>query len=171
MLKIFSRYKSTLTYIALILLLNTLFAYIPLLTIWGAEISPMDPTVGIVYVLRDFAQREIQHKVIFAMLIGSVLSYLLADKTLAVASVCSFLIAETVDWAIYTFTKKPLSERILWSAAVSAPVDSAVFLYIIHRFNWLSCAIISIAKIIGVIGVWYMWRREQQKQSLLAFAK
>lgn len=171
MLKTIFRYKSTLTYIALILLLNTLFTYIPLITIWGAEVSPMDPTVGMVYVLRDFAQREIQHKVILAMLIGSVLSYLLADKTLAIASICSFLIAETVDWAIYTFTKKPLSERILWSAAVSAPIDSAVFLYLIHRFNWLSCTIISTAKMIGVLGIWYMWRREQQKQSMLAFAK
>lgn len=159
-----SRYKSTLFYIVLIVILNTLFSYIPLINIFGAEISPIDPAVGIVYVLRDFAQREIKHKVIFAMLVGSVLSYLLADKTVAMASVAAFMVAEMVDWGIYTFTKKPLSQRILWSAMISSPIDSVVFLYIVHQLNWLGCTVLSAAKILGVFVVWYMWRVRDRKQ-------
>jgi len=159
-----TRYKYTLSYILLIVLLNTLFAKIPLVTFWGAEISPMDPAVGIVYVLRDFVQREIQHRVIGAMLIGAVLSYFLADKGLAIASICSFLVAEFVDWTIYTFTKRPFSKRILWSATASSPVDSIVFLAVIHRLNWLGVVVLSATKILGVLLIWYMYRIRERQQ-------
>lgn len=158
------RYKYTLSYILLIVLLNTLFAKIPLVTFWGAEISPMDPTVGIVYVMRDFVQREIQHRVIGAMLIGAVLSFFLADKNLAIASICSFLVAEFVDWAIYTFTKRPFSKRILWSATASSPIDSIVFLAVIHQLNWLGVLVLSAAKILGVLAIWYMYRIREQRE-------
>jgi queuosine precursor transporter len=151
-------YKYSLTYIVLVLLLNTLFSLVPLTKIMGAEVSPMDWTVGVVYVLRDFAQRELQHKVIIAMLIGCILSYFLADKALAIASVSAFLTAEFFDWAVYTFTRRPLSQRILWSATLSSPIDSSVFLAIIHQFNYLGVIILSLAKISGVFIVWYCWK-------------
>ncbi|MFZ0219126.1 MAG: hypothetical protein WAL30_02840 [Candidatus Aquirickettsiella sp.] len=156
-------YKYSIAYIILIVLLNTLFAYVPLMQIVSAEISPMDWTVGIVYVLRDFAQRELAHKVIFAMFIGSLISYVLAGKNLAIASMSAFLIAELVDWSVYTFTKRPLSQRILWSASLSAPIDSSVFLWIIHQLNWLAVLILSLAKIVGVLIVWYGWRNREKR--------
>lgn len=155
-------YKYSISYIILIVLLNTLFAYIPLMQIFSTEISPMDWTVGVVYVLRDFAQRELEHKVIFAMFIGSLISYLLAGKDLAIASMSAFLIAEFVDWSVYTFTKRPLSQRILWSASLSAPIDSSVFLWIIHQLNWLAVLVLSLAKILGVLFVWYGWRNRKK---------
>ncbi|MEN9916464.1 MAG: hypothetical protein RLY40_396 [Pseudomonadota bacterium] len=156
-------YKYSLTYIVLIVLLNTLFAYIPLMQIFSTEISPMDWTVGVIYVLRDFAQRELEHKVIFAMFIGSLVSYVLAGKDLAIASMSAFLISEFVDWSVYTFTKRPLAQRILWSASLSAPIDSCVFLWIIHQLNWLGVLILSLAKIIGVFFVWYGWRSRERR--------
>ncbi|MCH9754414.1 hypothetical protein A1D18_06165 [Candidatus Rickettsiella isopodorum] len=156
-------YKYSITYIILIVLLNTLFAYIPLVQVFSTEISPMDWTVGIVYALRDLAQRELEHKVIFAMLIGSLISYALAGKDLAIASMSAFLIAEFVDWSVYTFTKRPLSQRILWSASMSAPIDSSVFLWIIHQLNWLAVLILSLTKILGVLIVWYGWRSREKR--------
>lgn len=156
-------YKYSVAYIILIILLNTLFAYVPLMQILSTEISPMDWTVGVVYVLRDFAQRELEHKVIFAMFIGSLISYVLVGKNLAIASMCAFLIAEFVDWSVYTFTKRPLSQRILWSASLSAPIDSSVFLWVIHQLNWLGVIILSLAKIIGVLIVWYGWRNREKR--------
>lgn len=165
--KWFLNYKYSLTYIILIILLNTLFTFIPLVHALGTEISPMDWTVGIVYVLRDFAQRELHHKVIFAMLIGSILSYGLAGKTMAIASMSAFLIAECIDWGVYTFTRRSLSQRILWSASLSVPVDSSVFLMIIHQFNWLAVGIMSFAKLIGVFIVWYGWRTRERRAQLV----
>jgi queuosine precursor transporter len=157
------KYKYSVSYIVLIVLLNTLFAYIPLIQIFSTEISPMDWSVGVVYVLRDFAQRELEHKVIFAMFIGSLISYVLAGKDLAIASMSAFLIAEFVDWSVYSFTKWSLSQRILWSASLSAPIDSIVFLWIIHQLNWLAVLVLSLAKIFGVMFVWYGWRNREKR--------
>lgn len=162
------RYKSTIFYMVFIVAVNTLFVYMPLLNIMGSEVSPMDPLVGVVYVLRDFAQREIKHKVIIAMMIGSVLSYYLADKSVAIASVASFVIAEFIDWGIYTFTKKPLSQRILWSALISSPVDSLVFLYLVHQLNWLGWTVLTAAKILGVYLLWYVWRLRERRNIALS---
>ena len=52
-------YKYSIAYIILIVLLNTLFTFIPLTPVFGADVSPMDWTVGIVYVLRVFVKREL----------------------------------------------------------------------------------------------------------------
>lgn len=161
------RYKYSLIYIALIVLLNVLFVLIPFVQIVGSDVSPLDWMVGVIYVLRDFSQRELHHKVIVAMLIGSVLSYFLSDKAIALASVSAFLIAESIDWAVYTFTRRPLSQRILWSASLSAPIDSAVFLWILNQLNVVGVVVFSLGKMIGVWAVWYGWRlREQRLQSV-----
>ena len=62
-LSFFKQYKSTLSYIACIVLINTLFAHVPLVQAYHAEFSPMDWACGALYILRDFAQQEIQHRV------------------------------------------------------------------------------------------------------------
>lgn len=156
-------YKYSLVYIALIVLLNILFVRIPLMQIVGSEVSPIAWMVGMVYVLRDFSQQELQHKVIVAMVIASILTYFLSEKAIALASVSSFLIAEFVDWAVYTFTRRPLSKRILWSASLSVPIDSIVFLWMINQFNGLGVVIVSLSKLIGVLAVWYGWKLHEQR--------
>ena len=40
-----------------------------------------------------------------------------------------FIVSELIDWAIYTFTQKPLSQRIFYSSLVAAPIDTAIFFY------------------------------------------
>lgn len=165
------RYRATISYIVLIVLINALFAIFPTYKILGFNVSLIDVTVGVIYVMRDFAQREIKHYVIIAMLIGSFFSYFLASKDVALASVTSFIIAESVDWGIYTFTKKPLSKRIFWSAAISSPVDSAVFLYMLNMFNVLALFVMMTAKILGVLLVWYIWRlKERHAEQDLVFS-
>ena len=85
-------YASTLLYIALIVLINTLFAYLPMWSLWGYPVSPMDFFVGVIYIFRDFAQREIKHYIIAAMLVGCAISYFCANKHIAIASVSAFAI-------------------------------------------------------------------------------
>lgn len=157
------RYPFTISYIALIVLINYGISYAPFITLFGAPFSSADIAVGFIYVFRDLAQREIKHYVIGAMLIGSLLSYFLADKTVAIASVTAFSLGELIDWSIYTFTKRPLSKRILWSASLSAPVDTALFLYMIHQFNQAGFFVMILGKLTGVIAVWYIWRWREQK--------
>jgi queuosine precursor transporter len=152
-------YRNTIAYVACIILLNTLFAWVPLVQAGNAEFSPMDWACGVMYILRDFAQREIGHKVGWAMLCGGGISYYLAAPAIALASISAFVVAESIDWLIYTFTRRPLSDRLLWSAGFSAPVDSLVFLLVAHRFNWLEMTLVTLAKWIGIVGLWYLWRR------------
>jgi len=141
-------------YIGFVLLLNTLFVYVPMSSFYGHEFTYADFAVGGIYVVRDLAQRAIGHKVIYAMIAAAILCYLLADKQLALASLSALAIGETVDWAIYTFTKKPLSQRILISASASSPIDSAVFLIVLGRLAFFEFALMTMVKIAGALFVW-----------------
>jgi uncharacterized PurR-regulated membrane protein YhhQ (DUF165 family) len=123
----------------------------------------MDWACGVLYILRDFAQQEIQHRVGWAMLIGGAISYYFAAPSIALASISAFLVAETIDWFIYTFTKRPISDRLLLSAGVSAPIDTFVFLIVAHRFNWLEMSLVTFFKWIGILGLWYMWRYQAKR--------
>jgi uncharacterized PurR-regulated membrane protein YhhQ (DUF165 family) len=62
------------------------------------------------------------------MIAGLALSTLTSWITIVAASGAAFLISETVDWAVYTFSKRPLSQRIMMSSAASAPLDQLVFI-------------------------------------------
>ncbi|MDF2866966.1 MAG: uncharacterized protein K0S11_436 [Gammaproteobacteria bacterium] len=156
-------YGYTTAYMLAIVMVNYLFAYVPTFTVFGEIMTPVDIIVGCVYVLRDMAQREIKQYVIFAMLIATGISYAMADKSIAFASAAAFFVGELIDWAIYSYTKKPLSQRLLWSSAISAPIDSIVFLYLIHQLNWLGFTLLNCSKLIGILLIWYFSMRHHQK--------
>jgi uncharacterized PurR-regulated membrane protein YhhQ (DUF165 family) len=93
--------KFTILYIITMVLVNVGFEYVPLIKMtWlGSEekYPPMALVVGLVFILRDYAQREIGHKVLGAMAIGGVLSYVMASPFVALASVVAFVVSELVD--------------------------------------------------------------------------
>lgn len=124
----------TALYVALMPLINWSFAAVPTATIpdnlGGGEFQPLAIVTGLVLVARDFAQREIRNWVLAAMLVGLALSTLTSWITIVLASGAAFLISETVDWAVYTFVKRPLSQRVMLSSALSAPLDQVVFIYL-----------------------------------------
>ena len=167
------RFGCTISYVILIVMINSIFVYAPYITVNGSLISTGDLVVGAVYILRDFVQREIKHYVIIAMLLGCFFSYALADKQIAVASVSAFFVGEFIDWAIFTFTQKPLSQRLLWSSCVSAPVDSAIFLYLTNMLNQAGLIALTLGKFFGIIVVWYSWRlrTKKNKNKLAAFER
>ncbi len=152
------RYKATLSYILLIVVLNKLYGSLPLFSFFDELVSPLDVAVGMIYIFRDFSQREIGRAVILAMLFAGYLSFVLADQTVAYGSLCAFLIGEFIDWGIFTYTRKPLSQRLLWSALISAPIDSLTFLALLGRLNWLAISVMTLTKVLGVLFVWAVWR-------------
>ena len=153
-------FKYTVFYIVLIVLVNFGFSVVPLWPVLDVMFPPMSLAVGLVFVARDFAQREIGHRVWFAMGAAGLLSYLMADPFVAIASVLAFAISEAADWGVYTYTKKPFAERILISSIVSTPLDSAVFLAIIGHFSFLGCLLMTVAKLLGAIIVWQIVRND-----------
>lgn len=119
-------------YVGLMPFINWSFAAVPTAAIpdWlgGGAFQPLAIVTGLVLVVRDFAQRELRHWIWGAMIVGLLLSTLTSWITIVLASGLAFLISETVDWAVYTFSKRPLSQRIMTSSLASAPLDQLVFI-------------------------------------------
>lgn len=156
-------------YVVLIPLVNWSFAHVPTVALpGGGEWAPMAVVTGLILVFRDLAQREVGHWIFIPLLIGLAVSYVMAPPAIAFASGAAFAISETIDWLIFTITKRPLSKRVLWSCAASAPVDSAVFLILAEQavrgiFNW-STLITSIAsKLLGAYVVYRLLKRREAR--------
>ena len=156
------RLKYTILYMALIVLVNYAFTVVPVVALPdGTRWPPISLAVGFVFVVRDFAQREIGHRVLLAMLAGAALSYALAGAEVAIASAAAFLISELADWAVYSFTRRPLSGRILYSSLVGTPIDSAVFLGGIGLLSGAGLVAMTASKMVGALLVWWLIRRRE----------
>lgn len=162
----------TALYVALMPLVNWAFAGIPTFPIpesfGGGEWHPFTIVTGLVLVVRDFAQREIKHWIFAAMLVGLTLSTLTAWPVIVVASGLAFLISETTDWAVYTFSKRPLSQRILISSAISAPIDQMAFISLASLvvpgiFAWGSIATGIVSKLVGAYIVSRIVARQERR--------
>lgn len=156
----------TLAYIALIVVVNWAFKVVPMVELPGGIFwPPVALLVGFVFIVRDFAQREVGHWVLGAMLVGAVLTYFMVDPAIAIASATAFLISEIADWAVYTFTGKTLSQRILLSSAVGTPVDSVVFLSMAGFFSVTGAVVMTLSKMVGAFIVWWMIRRREHAEA------
>ncbi|ABI76378.1 putative membrane protein [Hyphomonas neptunium ATCC 15444] len=171
-------------YVALIPFLNWSFGVIPEAQIVapggdyapGIALHPMTMVTGMVFVIRDFVQREMGHKVLILMAIAVAWSFFYSWPVIALASGIAFAVSEMVDWMVYTFTKYRLSTRILISSALATPVDTTVFLYgadlakqmelgmepgnSLHPLNWI---VFVIGKMVGAVIVSYVIRRREDK--------
>ncbi len=149
-------------YIVLIVLVNFAFVRIePIMLPGGTIWPPVALLVGFVFVVRDFAQREIGHYVLLAMLVGVGLSYFMANPEVARASAVAFLISEIADWAVYSFTGRPLSQRIFYSSLLGTPVDTVIFLTMIGFFSVAGAVAMTASKLLGAIIVWWLVRRRE----------
>lgn len=153
----------TFLYVASIVLVNWLFAVVPPVVLPGGEVwPPMSLIVGFIFVIRDFAQRAVGHKVLFAMLVGAFISYFMAGPEIAFASMIAFLVGELFDWGVYSFTGRPFSQRIMLSSIASAPVDTMVFLYCINMLGVGSVLIMTLSKLVGAFIVFCLVRRRER---------
>jgi uncharacterized PurR-regulated membrane protein YhhQ (DUF165 family) len=114
-----------LVYIGLVLAINIGFVHLP-----GWELL-WSVLVGGVFIARDYAQRDVGHWVLPAMLLSMGLSWWLASPEVAVASAAAFLLSESADWLVYTFHKGTFAQRILLSSMLAVPIDTIAFLYLI----------------------------------------
>jgi uncharacterized PurR-regulated membrane protein YhhQ (DUF165 family) len=149
-----------LTYVAAIVAVNIGFSIVPLMDLGSLGMwPPMSIAVGAVFVLRDYAQRDVGHHVLYAMAVGIALSYLLADPYVAVASGIAFAASELADWALYTVTKRPFHQRVLLSSLASTPIDSALFLVLIGHFSVIGVVTMTVSKMLAALIVWRLSAR------------
>ncbi len=150
------------TYILLILAVNVGFAYMPPVVLPSGDLwPPMSLVVGFIFVVRDFAQRRVGHHILWAMLIGCVLSWYFATPTLAMASAVAFALGELADWAVFTFTKKPFEKRIIYSSLIGVPLDTLAFLTLIDMATPISFACMVLSKLVGVVVVYMLIKKRK----------
>lgn len=154
-----------LLYIGLVVTVNMLFSVVPMIETAVGMVSPVAVIVGAVFVARDYAQRSAQHLVLVAMLVATVISFLMADPYVAVASALAFFTSELADWALYTITKKPFHKRVLLSSLVSTPVDTAVFLYWINSMSLGTFLLMVASKLIAAVAIYGYYANNPQKLS------
>ncbi len=153
-------------YIAFIVLVNWLFVPENLIegvtqwstNTWMGTLYLANVIVGFVFVLRDYAQREIGHKVLLATLLAGIPVLYFAGPGLAIASLTAFALSEMTDWGVYSFTKRPLQSRILVSSIVSVPVDTLAFQHLAGYLSPAAFVTEVASKAIGVAIVWYLLR-------------
>ena len=87
---------------------------------------------GAALVLRDLVQRRLGATTSsLAILVGAVLSAMLAPPALVIASAAAFLLSEFADLAVYTpLVRRGLVVAVVASSVVGLVVDSIVFLWL-----------------------------------------
>ncbi|MAK60749.1 MAG: hypothetical protein CMK09_07200 [Ponticaulis sp.] len=179
-------------YVAVIPFLNWSFGNVPNLEFVGGGVDflwpgqgktdgsvllhPLTLVTGCVFVLRDFVQREMGHRVLIVMIAAIGWSFYYSWPVIAIASGLAFAISEFVDWLLFTFTKYRLSTRILLSSAAAVPLDTTVFLYgaalarqmafgepLSDTFNLANWIVFVIGKMIGALVVSSMIRMREKR--------
>jgi queuosine precursor transporter len=151
-------------YVAFIVLVNLLFTPEHLIegvtqwstNTWMGTLYLANVIVGFVFVLRDYAQREIGHKVLLATALAGIPVWYFAGPGLAAASMIAFILSEMTDWAVYTFTKRPLQSRIILSSLIAVPVDTFAFQHLAGYLTPAAFVVEVASKAIGVAIVWYL---------------
>jgi uncharacterized PurR-regulated membrane protein YhhQ (DUF165 family) len=87
---------------------------------------------GLAFVLRDTVQDAGGRRLVLALIVaGALLSYLVSDPFIALASGVAFLASETADMAIYTpLRKRGYIRAAIASNVVGAFIDTILFLWI-----------------------------------------
>ena len=139
-------------YVASILAVNAAFIFLPPFSVGGVMMTWGSFLVGFVFILRDFSQREIGHRVLWATLAGTVATAAMSAQ-LAFASGAAFLLSELLDWAVFTRWKGSFRSRVVASSVFGAPVDSAVFMFLAGFFSWPGVAVMTASKLLALATV------------------
>jgi uncharacterized PurR-regulated membrane protein YhhQ (DUF165 family) len=153
-------------YVVSIVAVNWLFIA---LAPWSTPLGDLylaNVIVGFVFVLRDYAQRELGHYVLLATAVAGALTYFMVDPAIAIASITAFVLSEAADWAIYSFTRRPLSERILVSSILAVPLDTLTFQYLAQYLTPAAFTTEVLSKAVGVVIVWYLLRLRDRRLAI-----
>lgn len=114
--------------------------------------------IGLTFSFRDMVQaRYGKWQCWIWMLTASLITYLF-NQSLAVASVSAFMIAEAVDWIVYTITPGSFGRRLFLSNLFGLPLDSIVFVGLAFGLNWQAIWGQTIVKILSGMVVLCFYR-------------
>jgi uncharacterized PurR-regulated membrane protein YhhQ (DUF165 family) len=141
-------------YLAAVVGVNWIFG-IPWLfvdTLWG-PVSLGSVVVGAGFMLRDRAQEAVgKLGVLAAMSVALVISYLLADPFVAIASAWAFGASEFLDFVVYTrLRRRSRRAGMIGSQLVSAAVDTGVFLRCLGTLSLGGFVVMTASKLIALL--------------------
>jgi uncharacterized PurR-regulated membrane protein YhhQ (DUF165 family) len=145
--------KWTAAYVASVLLVNAMFILLPPFSVAGVTLTWGSLVVGVTFILRDYAQREIGHRVLWATLAGTAITALMSPQ-LAFASGAAFLLSELLDWAVFSRWPGSFRARVVASSLVGAPADSVVFTLLAGFFSWGTVAVMVASKLAALAFIW-----------------
>jgi queuosine precursor transporter len=73
----------------------------------------------------------------------------LVNWHIALASLSAFIVAESIDWLVYTYLPGSIHKRMLMSNLFGIPVDSFVFVGLAFGLNWPAVIGQSIVKLVS----------------------
>jgi uncharacterized PurR-regulated membrane protein YhhQ (DUF165 family) len=123
-------------YLASILLANILVITFGIIHIGPLHFPAGAIVIGFTFTLRDFVQLRWGKAGCWWWMLGACLITLALNWQIALASSAAFLVGEGVDWLVFTFTDRPIHERMILSNLFGTPLDSAVFVAIAFGFQW-----------------------------------
>ena len=183
--KMHKRWWYAIAYMISILLGNLFVVWFGLIKAFGLVFPAGALWIGLTFSARDFVQREWgDFKVWWFMgistLITAMLSLVLPNHlpvsatTVALASATAFIIAEAIDWLVYTVFKLDIIYRISVSNLVSTPIDSIIFVGMVFgNFSFMQPPVYGQAIVKYLSGLLVipiiLWSRKNNEQSLSTY--
>lgn len=123
---------SLLAYLASILGANWAITYIGIVPVGFGLLAPAGVyAVGVTLTLRDLVQWSLgKPAALVALTVGAVLSYFIADPTVATASAAAFLVSELIDFVVFTWLAPRWATAVFVGGLAGLIADSALFLLI-----------------------------------------
>ena len=126
---------SVVFYLGSILLANWLVVKFGLITVFGITFPAGAVAIGLTFSARDFVQMRFgDYGCWIWMVVASGITAMLSPGV-AFASISVLVVAEGVDWVVFTFCRGSFTRRVLLSNLFGLPLDSVVFVWIAFGFN------------------------------------
>ncbi|HKJ28986.1 MAG: VUT family protein [Desulfuromonadales bacterium] len=123
-------------YLGSIVVANLLVMNFGIIQVAGLSFPAGAVAVGFTFTARDLIQRRFGKWGCWIwMFVASGISALFSP-TLALASLGAFVVAEGLDWAVFTASPLSFRGRVIVSNLVGTPMDSVVFVYLAFGPIW-----------------------------------
>lgn len=123
-------------YLLSIIAANWMVHQFGIVTILGITFPAGAVAIGLTFSARDFVQRRWGEWGCWIWMLTATGITFLFNRQIAIASVSAFLVAETLDWIIFTICRGSFSKRVVLSNLIGCPIDSVIFVYLAFGWVW-----------------------------------
>jgi len=123
-------------YLASIVFANVLASIFGIVAIFGISFPAGAVAIGLTFSARDYVQQIYGKLGCWKWMITALIITLFFNLNVAVASGSAFLVAEFIDWIIFTYSNRPFKQRVIISNLISIPIDSVIFVVLAFGWNW-----------------------------------